>query len=69
MNKKKLLSEKKLVQLFKILFHSFSKIILIFNCFACSIFFFVGFASPTTKKSSFFEIDLELFHHDFPQSL
>ena len=34
MNKMKLLNLKKLVQLFKILFHSFSIIILIFNCLA-----------------------------------
>ena len=39
----------KLVQLFKILFHSSSEIILIFKSLAWSIFLFVGLLSPTTK--------------------
>ena len=34
MNENEILELKELVQLFKILFHSFSEIILIFNCFA-----------------------------------
>ena len=49
MNKAETLELKKLVQLFKILFHSCSDIILIFISFALSIFLFVGFNSPTTK--------------------
>ena len=49
MNKSESIELKKLVQLFKILFHSFSKIILIFSCLACSIFLFVGFESPTIR--------------------
>ena len=43
MNKTETLELKKLVQLFKILFQSFSKIILIFNCLACSTFLFCWF--------------------------
>ena len=49
--------QKKHVQLSKILFQSSSKRILIFNFFCLINFSFVGFNSPTTRKSSFFEIE------------
>ena len=53
--------KKKLVQLFKILFHSSSNIILTFRFLALSILVFVGFVSPTIRKSSFFDTDPKTF--------